>query len=184
MIENNFRYNRAIIRNLFELERALSYRNGINELVRVAPTTWWSFFSYAYLAMYDAMFFHAIKILDEHKDAASFWYLWRCDQKTIENILLKHKLDFNEIELLSKKLIIIRDKTHFHIDKKEIFQPDDVWVKADIKGKFFNRVMDSLWNTLRDLHLKQFKKNFIQPLYNGNDIDSIIKAVKEKNINI
>lgn len=184
MIQNNFRYNRAILRNLFELERAISYRNGVNELVRVAPTTWWSFFSYAYLAMYDAMFFHAIKILDEHRDAASFWYLWRCNQKIIENLLAKHSLDFNEVNLLSKKLIIIRDKTHFHIDKTEIFHPDYVWTRADIAGNFFNKVMDNLWNTLRDLHYEQFKKDFIQPLYNGNDIEAIIKAAKEKDITI
>lgn len=156
----------------------------MNELARVVPTTWWSFFSYAYLAMYDSMVVHAIKILDEHRDATSFWYLWRCNQKTIETLLAKHSLDFNEVNLLSKKLIMIRNKTHFHIDKTEIFHPDDVWTRAYITGDFFNKVLDNLWNTLRDLHLEQFKKDFIHHPYDGKYIESIIKAAEEKNITI
>lgn len=184
MVNNNIKYNRALVRILFELERALSYRNGVNESVTVAPTTWWSFFSYAYLAMYDSMFFHAIKILDEHKDVASFWYLWRCNPKDIERLLSKHNLTINEIEVLSKKLIIVRDKTHFHIDKSEIFHTDDVWKRADITGNIFNKVMDNLWNVLRDLHHEQFGRDFIQPIYQGEDIKSIIEAAKEKGITI
>jgi len=184
MKEHNFRYNRAIVRNLFELERTLSYRNGVNESIRVAPTTWWSFFSYAYLAMYDTMLSHAIKILDQHSDAASFWYLWRCNRKQIEKYLLKNNLSIDEVKLLSKKLIIIRNKTHFHIDKKEIFHPDNVWNQADITGEFFNKVMDKLWDTLKDMFHEQFGKDFLLPVYNGSDIEPIIRAAKENCITV
>ena len=184
MKEHNFRYNITIVKNLSELERTFSYRNGVNESLRVAPTTCWSFFSYAYLAMYDVMFLHAIKILDQHKDAASFWYLWRCNQKQVEKYLLKNNLSFTDVKLLSEKLIIIRDKTHFHIDKKEIFHPDKVWNQADITGDFFNMVIDNLWNTLKDIFLEQFGKEFLSQVYQGRDIEPIIRAAKEKGITV
>jgi len=180
MIENNFRYNRSLVRNLVELERALSFRNSVNELARTALQTNWSFFSYAYLAMFDAMIFHAIKILDKHKDAASFWYIWNCNQKVVNAFIKIHNLSLDDVNSLSVKLKIIRDKTHFHIDKSAIFNPRAVWEEANISGNEFNKVLDNLWEVLRELYFEQFGKNFNQPIYAGEDIENIISAVLDK----
>jgi hypothetical protein len=184
MFDFDSRYYHSIRRNLSELERAISYRNAVNELYRISPTTCWSFFSHANLAMYDAMFFHIIKIFDEHKDAASFWYLWRCTPKIVEKLLLKHNITLDEVKHLSEKLITIRDKTHFHIDKSDVFNPNDVWDRANIIWNIFNKIIDNLWNVLNDLYREQFDLEFNGQIYTGYDIEEIIKSLKEKGITI
>lgn len=181
---NNNRYKRAISRNLFELGRLFSYRTAINELIRVSPTTNWSFFSYAYLAMYEAVFFHAMKILDEHREAVSFWYIWRCNQGAAEKYLSKCNLTYDEIKNLSGKLKLVRNKTHFHNDRNEIFNPNDVWTKADIVFNFFNKVMDNISEVLRMLYSDQFGEQYHMSIYNGKDIENILQAVQEKGITI
>jgi len=177
-------FKRALIRNLFEIERALSYINGYNEIDRVAPTTRWSFFSYSSLAMFDALIFHSMKILDEHPDAASFWFLHRNDTVDIETILNKNNLPIRNVRLLSKKLSRVRNKTHFHIDRNAVFNPDQIWKEADIRGNLLIEILNALWNTLREIHRIEIGKNFIQPIYDGNDIEKIIQLAKENGITV
>jgi len=178
------RYYRALKRNLHEVRFCLSHRNAVNAIVEVAPKTSWSFFSYAYLALYNDMVAHAIKVLDKHKDASSFWYLYRCNQKEFGLLLKKFELPFEDIENLTEKLLKIRDKTHFHIDKKEVFDPSAIWKEADIKGSFFNSVMEEIWKVLKELHISAFRKPFIQPTYGGDDVRAIIEAVKKAGITV
>ena len=175
-------FKRALIRNLFELERALSYINGYNEIVTIAPTSWWSFFSYSSLAMYDAFMFHSMKILDEHPDVASFWFLHRNNKEEIEKILKAHKVPIRKVRLLSKKLALIRNKTHFHIDKNAVFDTDKVWKDADITGNFLNEVLNALWVTLREIHFNEIGEIFNQPIYDGSDVKKIILLATENGI--
>lgn len=178
------RYVRALTRNLYECRSALSERNAINALVKVKPTTSWSFFSYAYLAFYNDMVAHSIKVLDKHKDAASFWYLYRCKKNEVLDFLDEIDLPLTEVDDLSEKLNHIRNKTHFHIDKKGVFNPEEIWKQADIKGNFFNKVMDGLWETLNHLYFLHHDKKFNQPLYTGKDVKDIIEAVHEAGIKV
>lgn len=178
------RYYRALTRNLHEVRFCLSKRNAVNSLVEVAPNTSWSFFSYAYLALKNDMVAHAIKVLDKHKDASSFWYLYRCNQNEIGTLLKKIDLQLEDIETLTEKLIKIRDKTHFHIDKMKVFAPSSIWQEADIKGSFFNSVMEGLWEALKELHIIGYKKSFIQPIYDGADVKGIIEVVKKAGITV
>ena len=178
------RYYRALIRNLHEVRFCLSHRNAVNAIVEVAPKTSWSFFSYAYLALYDDMVAHAIKVLDKHKDASSFWYLYRCNQKEFGSLLKKSDLQFEDIENLTERLFKIRDKTHFHIDRMGVFDPSAIWKEADIKGSFFNSVMEGIWEVLKELHISAYRKSFIQPIYDGDDVRAIIEAVKKAGITV
>ncbi len=182
IIDYNSCYYRATRRILFELEKALSYRNAINELSKVTPKTCCSLFSYANLAMYDAMFFHIIKILDENKRASSFWYLWRHEPKIIEKLLLKHGITLDEVKQLSCKLKLIRNKTHFHIDKNNVINPRDVWDRANITWDFFHKIIDNLWNVLNDLYREQFGLEFNGQIYTGHDIQEIITATKARGV--
>ncbi len=176
------RYYRALKRNLHEVRFCLSHRNAVNAIVEVSPNTSWSFFSYAYLALYNDMLVHAIKVLDRHKDVSSFWYLYRCNQKEFDSLLVKFGLSFEDIENLTEKLLKIRNKTHFHIDKVGVFDPSAIWKDADIKGSFFNLVMEGIWEVLKELHISAYSKPFIQPVYDGNDVGAIIEAVKKAGI--
>ena len=127
---------------------------------------------------------HAIKVLDKHKDASSFWYLYRCNQKEFNSLLIKFGLPFEDIENLTEKLFKIRNKTHFHIDKMGVFDPSEIWKEAAIKGSFFNSVMEGIWEVLKELHISAFRKPFIQPIYDGDDVRTIIEAVKKAGITV
>ncbi|MBI4767133.1 MAG: hypothetical protein HY787_21515 [Deltaproteobacteria bacterium] len=155
-----------------------------NALVKSVPKTSWTFFSYAYLALYNDMVAHAIKVLDKHKDASSILYLYRCNKKEFEFLSDKYELPYEDIEVLSDKLNQIRDKTHFHIDKSAVFNPSAIWKGAKIKNSFFNSVMEKLWEVLKELHLSAYNKPFIQYVYDGADVEVIIKAVKKAKIKI
>jgi len=130
------------------------------------------------------MFAHAIKVFDKHKDASSFWYLYRCNQSAIDTLLKKINLQLKDIENLTEKLITIRDKTHFHIDKVGVFDPSAIWQEADIKGSFFNSVMEGVWEVLKELHISAYRKPFIQSIYDGHDVQQIIEAVKKAGITV
>ncbi|MGA7878342.1 MAG: hypothetical protein WCA08_21970 [Desulfoferrobacter sp.] len=178
------RYYRALKRNLHEVRFCLSYRNALNAIAAVSPETSWSFFSYAYLALKNDMVAHAIKVLDKHKDASSFWYLYRCNQRELDSLLKKFGLPYEDIENLTEKLIKIRDKTHFHIDKIKVFNPAAIWKEADIKGTFFNSVMEGIWEVLKEVHISSHSKPFVQPIYDGNDVGAIIEAAKKAGITV
>jgi hypothetical protein len=178
------RYARALTRNLYEVRSALSERNAVNAIVEVAPTTSWSFFSCAFSALYDDMLAHAMKVLDRHKDAASFRYLYRCNTSEIEELLKKIDLTIADIEKLSENLKDIRNGTHFHIDRNGVFDPSNIWKKANISGDFFNRVIEGIWDILNHLYISLHQKPFIQSIYEGKDIKEIIEAVKKAGIKV
>lgn len=180
--QKNQRYERALTRNLNELLRSLSYRNAYNTLYAVAPTDDLSFFSYASLALFDGMISHAIKVLDRHPDAAAFFYLFNCNPTTIARELAKNRLPKEDIDRLADKLIVIRNKTHFHIDKQGVLSPSKVWKQADISGSFFNRTLDRLWIVMNTLHVLQFERDFGQSLYTAGDIKPIVEAAQSKGI--
>jgi hypothetical protein len=176
------RFYEALWRNLNELRFAISMRNCLNELVRVAPETNWGFFSYCYLALFNDIFSHVIKVLDRHKDAASFWYLRNCETKLVDDLALKHGLNIMEIEELCDKLALVRDKTHFHIDKKRVMDSSQVWKDAGIKGDYINRLIDKIWDILNDLFRAKYRGDFGQPIHDGKDVESIIRKCKESGI--
>lgn len=182
--QNRERIYHSIRRILFELLNAISMRNAINKLVKEAPVTNWGFFSYAYLALRNDLISHEIKIFDKHPEAASFWYLYKCIPTEINPLLKKHELDLENIELFTLKMIEIRDKTHFHIDKKDVLNPEKVWKRASVTGNHINMITDKLWLIMNDLYSLLFGNRFGQPIYEGNDIEAIINAVKEKGIEI
>lgn len=177
-------YQEALIRTLRESVRCLSYRNAYNALWAIAPSTSWSFFSYSSLALYDGMISHAIKILDRHRDASSFFYLHTCDAKALEKALQDAHLTFAQVSTFSQKLKIIRDKTHFHIDKGAVLHPNEIWTQAGITGDQFNQVMDGLWHALNSIYLSLFEHEFLEPIYAGHDIKSIVEAAQARGITI
>ena len=178
------RYVRAVSRNLFELRYSLSERNAINKFVAVAPETSWSFFSCVYVALSNDMFSHAMKVLDTHKDAVSFWFLYRCKKEEVEEYLKDIDLSLTELEKMTADLKYVRDKTHFHIDRNDVFDPTKVWEKAGITGDFFNKVIEGLWEVLNHLHKLEHGQRFDQPIYEGDDVKDILDVVREKGITI
>jgi hypothetical protein len=182
MSEENRRYGRALKRNIYELHNALSYRNAYIALQSIVPVSNWSFFSYASSALYDGIFFHAIKVFDRDKDSASFYYIRNCKRTVVDNALYRQKLSIEQIETISTKLKTIRDKTHFHIDKKFVIDPEAAWKKADLTGTYLSGVADRLWLVLNDLHILHFNQPSGYELYRAADVKNVIDVVRKSGI--
>ncbi len=113
-----------------------------------------------------------------HPDCTSFWYLVKCDERTVNLALKSHSLELSDIRDLSEKLKIVRDKTHFHIDKQKVFSPSGVWNEANITGDEFNHILERMWVALNLIHKNYFGFPFGQPIYDGSDIEDIIDLAR------
>src|SRR5438132_745249 len=92
------------------------------------------FFRLAYNAMFNDMIGHAIKVLDRNKDSATYWSVLNAERSMVETFAQSNGYDLGLYADMSDRLKIVRDKTHFHIDKKGVISPSDVWKAADING--------------------------------------------------
>lgn len=144
------RYEKAIHRNLIELQRAIANRelliaienSGASHSI-VTDLIYWGLFN-DYID-------HCLKVFDTHKDSASYEYIQRTNQKAIQQVTKKLGVDIKQFSSLSKRLKHVRDKTHFHIDKQAVHNPKEVWESAGITGKELTKAVDDCWAILSEL---------------------------------
>lgn len=105
-------------------------------------------------------------------------------RRLINKYLTNKDFSIDKIEKLSKKLKIVRDKTHFHIDKDGVFNPEKFWESAGITGNEFILVFDFLWDLLNNLHESHFSNPFRGYIYKGEDLGRIIKECRNAGIEI
>ena len=162
------RYQKVIKRNLYELAHALlelkvltifeDYMSKYHIYIYGE-----SFFNIVEKALFNDMIAHAIKALDIDKsgDSTPFWYLLEKDEEVVKKLesYSEEKIDF--LRKIASKLKIIRDRTHFHIDKKGVLDPQKIWEKADIKGAELKEALETLFYILNDLHQAVFGKGFL-----------------------
>ena len=115
----------AINRNFAEADSALLKLAAYNRLNQAGFTfTGMSFFVIAAQALFNDMIAGAIRIFDEHKEAGSLWYIIRCNEPAAQKAANACGIDMDELKAIVPKLRHIRDKTHFHIDKRNVENPD------------------------------------------------------------
>lgn len=144
------RYTKAIERNLAELQSAILNRTtilGIEQSRGVASL----FLQVSQRALFNDYIAHCIKIFENNKQAASFWYIYRSDQKTIDSFAKCRKIDISPIEEVSDKLKLIRNQAHFHIDSKGVLDTKAVWRDANLTGKQLSLAVDAAWEILTNL---------------------------------
>lgn len=169
----------TIQRNLLELNNAILKVTAHDELVKQGLTyTEMSFFVIAQHALYNDILTHAIRVLDEHRDAMSFWYLLRCKEGIVfKQAAQKVGLDLEKLKDLSAKLKSIRNKTLFHIDRRSVRQPEAVWMQAEIIGSALFKALNEMFETLAIAKRDHFDGEFETiTKYDGSDIAKIIKA--------
>jgi len=146
------RYSKAIERNLAEMQRAILNRTtllGIERSKGVRAL----FLQVVYFALFNDYVAHCIKVFEQSKKAASFWYIYRTDQKIVDAFAKKEKINLDALEGVSKKLRHIRDKTHFHIDAEGVLDTKAIWREAGLTGKQLSKAVDDTWAIL--VHLQQ-----------------------------
>jgi hypothetical protein len=95
-----------------------------------------------------------IRLLDTSGEAASFWYLYRCEPEKVANgIDLPAPRDFSE------RFKKIRDKVFVHIDRRAVFDPEGIYDEVDIKGYEIVNALETLWRVLNRLYEEYEGKN-------------------------
>jgi len=178
------RYQRALKRNIDETGRAILERKAMIGLEVADTYHSMDFIGLSYDALFNDMIAHAIKVLENRKGDASFWYIYNCQKDRVDNFVQQKSIDFAKLQSLTEKLKHIRDKTHFHIDRDAVKAPEKVWDDAGVKGSELARGIDDLWVILNYLYKIEFKMNFPCPDYNGNDAIQIAKYAQKINKNL
>ena len=176
-------FDRALHRNLSELQRVLYYRRAYGALRSQDRDTFGiDVFVLMDLAFFDQMFAHAIKVFDSHKDAASFWFLVDQKREEIESFCQETGRDLSTLHLMSDKLKAVRDKTHFHIDKIGILSPEEIWKRAHIVVGELDRAIEDAIAILQFCHEKVHGKPFSMPNYDGSDVADLVRLAEENDL--
>lgn len=173
------RYERAIERNLAELQRAILNRTtllGLEDADGISHL----FLKLAYDALFNDYIAHCIKVFEIGKQAASFWYIYRTNQKPIDACACREKISIQALEKISGQLRHIRDKTHFHIDTTGVLNAEAVWLGAGLSGKELSVAVDAAWRLLTDLQQSLSLPEVTLPKYNRALVRRLALLVEEK----
>lgn len=130
----------AIRRNFEEADQAIlkltAYRalsgapalgNGVNGMNGGAD-----FFAIAERALYNDAVASVIRIFDDHKEAGSFWYVIRCCADAALVAAKACDISIDNLRSIAPRLQFVRNRTHFHIDKRALDNPSGVWAEAGL----------------------------------------------------
>src|SRR6266436_6239429 len=80
----------------------------------------------AFSALYGDRLLRLIRIFEDSRGTATFWYLYRCEPRNVAK-----GMDIPRLKQFSAKVKHIRDKTFVHIDKDFVFDPEDAYKEAN-----------------------------------------------------
>lgn len=173
------RYERAIERNLAEIERALFDLAAMKAIERSGPISATEV-KVLYWALFNDYIAHCIKVLDRSSKAASFWFIFRTNKGPLEKAAKKLKVDFTLLDELANKLKHVRDLTHFHIDSDAVKDPKAVWRQADIRGSDLAKGVNYLWAVLNVARLLLGKEAMERPRLNETAIKEFIDVLAKR----
>jgi hypothetical protein len=159
---------RAIERCLDELARAILYKRALHGLYRAKTYHGIDFVRLCSLALYDQLFAHAIKVLHP-REKAGLWYLVKRYPKDTARICAQHSILLGQVRSIASRLILIRNKTLFHLDPSGVVDPSEIWRKADITGRQFDEAVDAGFRLLCQLHEKIKGSPYELPEYDERD---------------
>lgn len=175
---NENRLRAALKRNFAEVNNAILKRTAYNELCTAGFTyTGMSFFVIADQALFNDMIASAIRVFDDHKDVSSLWYVIRCNEAVAQRAATQCGVNIEKLREIVPKLRHIRDKTHFHIDRKAVEAPKEVWKDADLSGNELTKALYDAAALIAKIKQETYGGE-LQPLvpYDGSDVHEIVKA--------
>jgi hypothetical protein len=150
---NKSRYDLAIEKNLDELQRAMLIRTTIKG-IETAGNIEFFFLKLVYNSLLNDYLAKCIKVFEDSNRAASFWYIFRSNEKAVNEIVKKQKIDLTELTKITLKLKYLRDKAHFHLDTEGVLDTQMVWRNADISEIELQRCVFSAQIILHELAVK------------------------------
>jgi hypothetical protein len=159
---------RAVARCADEMARAHLYRLALRGLGRSRSYHGIDFIQLAQWALYDQMFGHAIKVLDR-REKAGFWYLISKKKDRVPKLCANHHVLLGNVRIVEKKLKLIRDKTHLHLDVRGVMEPKKLWKEAGLTREELEKAIDASLRLLCALHKEIRGAEFHVPYYDGSD---------------
>jgi len=178
MQPNNDRFVTAVRRNIAELNNAILERRALIGLYAADSAHGLDFFRLAAHALYNDMISHMLKVFERGSQAASFWYVVQTNEALAKRVAKENDVSLEEIRSLSEPFKLLRDKTHFHIDRDAIMEPTKVWAAAGITGEQVGYVLEGAWKILAGIAREVCGESYELPDYDGNDAEEIIRAYK------
>jgi hypothetical protein len=138
------------------------------------------FFRICALALRNDIFAGAHRAFVKHQDATSFWYIQNIAEKEFAKAADDSDIVIKDLAKLAEKLKPIRDRVHFHVDRRDLKEPNNVWNDANLTGNEFIFLTKNAHEILRIMYLNLYGEDRPIPDYFGDDIEKIINAYKEK----
>ena len=128
------------------------------------------FFRVSLNSLKDARLIRLIRVLEVDDQTASFWYLLNSDNRRVQKAAKKSKADLKHLADVSDRIRSIRDRTFVHIDKRSVFNPDQLYRNAGLTHVDLEKAIQDLWSTLSALYEDVFGKELAADDYSGADI--------------
>lgn len=174
------KYKKGLRRNLSEITFAKNMLQAYKDLWSENPKIYpYEFLGQCSFALFNDMLSHLMKVFDFNSQSITFKDIYDFRKDRIDEKLLNKNYNLKFIEKISKKLRLIRDKTHFHIDSKSVIDTKAVWKEADIKWKDIELIIKILSEILLELYSEDVSE--LQPFVNYYEpnISKIIKQIQE-----
>jgi hypothetical protein len=155
---------RAVTRCANEIGKAILYARAFKGLCKADGYYGIDFIRLAEWAFFDQMFAHAIKALNKREQSGLFFLLERLDPSGTR---YSHKLD--NVKKIEPKLKLVRDKTHFHLDRQGVRNPSAIWEKADISFDLLEAAINDAFSIISDMFRSLHGTSFELPTYDGSD---------------
>lgn len=176
MQPSNDRFVSAVRRNIAEINNAILKRRALIGLHSADSAHGLDFFRLAAHALYNDIISHALKVFERGSQSASFWYIVKTNETLAKQVAKEVDVSLDEIRRLSERLKLLRDKTHFHIDRDAIMDSTKVWAAAGITGDQVGYVLEGAWKILAGIAREVFDESYEIPDYDGSDAEKIIRA--------
>lgn len=144
------RYLAALRRNLDELQRAKMAHICIQGFETHWPPTHLHAKLF-YNALFNDYLTKCMKVFELGRQAASIWYLNRRDPEALLDALGRDPERLDSLQSIAKKLKLLRDKAHLHIDEQGVLDTGSVWREASIDGSELSKAVDTAISALRIL---------------------------------
>ncbi len=169
---------RAIERNLASLSNCILKRRAHNKFYELGSAHGLDFFRVALHALHNDLFADLHRTFDKSGDAASLWYVKNLDLGLFNRMAKQANVSVERLEALAEKARHLRDRVHFHIDRRELLEPSAAWATAELTGNEVIELTESAHEVLRLMYLELTGEDKNIPEYHGEDIENILRSYK------
>lgn len=145
------------------------------------------FFRVSLNALKDARLIRLIRILEDDPQTASFWYLYKSNEKLLKKAAKACGFDLDWAKEISDKFLGIRNKTFVHIDKVGVFDTQKFYDEAGITHDDVDKMIVGLWEVMQALHIEVLGREIKCDDYTGEDIKHLAdlrdKELHNKSLN-